>query len=143
MNFTLHFYGLGTPIKGNNYKVYLRYYTSGTTLNLPTSYTLTKEQIKLVNKGELGGALQDALYKIKMDLRQAIMNYQISTNALPSPVQLKEFYSIAENILPIEYYVSDYLKKLTTKRSSKVIYSSHLKQFKQYYNTNLFKLPLN
>ncbi len=142
MEFTLRFYALGTPIKGNNYKIYLRYYTSGTSLNLPTKYTLTKEQVKMVNKGELGGALQDGLEKVRMDLRQAIINYQINTNALPSPVQLKEFYNIAENILPIEWYVSEYLKQLTTKRSSKVIYSSHLKQFKQYYDSNLFKLPI-
>ena len=142
MEFTLRFYALGTPIKGNNYKIYLRYYTSGTSLNLPTKYTMTKEQVKMVNKGEYGGAVQDGLDMVRMDLRQAIINYQINTNALPSPIQLKEFYDIAENILPIEWYVSEYLKQLTTKKSSKDIYTSHLKQFKQYYNTNLFKLPL-
>ncbi len=142
MKFTLRFYALGTPIKGNNYKIYLRYYTSGTSLNLPTKYTMTKEQVKLVNKGDFGGALQDGLDKVRMDLRQSIINYQINTNALPSPIQLKEFYNIAENILPIEWYVSDYLKHLTTKRSSKVIYSSHLKQFKQYYDSNLYSLPI-
>ena len=142
MKFTLRFYALGTPIKGNNYKIYLRYYTSGTSLNLPTKYTMTKEQVKLVNKGDFGGALQDGLDKVRMDLRQSIINNQINTNALPSPIQLKEFYNIAENILPIEWYVSDYLKHLTTKRSSKVIYSSHLKQFKQYYDSNLYSLPI-
>ncbi len=103
---------------------------------------MTKEQVKMVNKGELGGALQDGLDEVKMDLRQAIIKYQIKTNALPSPIHLKEYYNVAENILPIEWYVNEYLKQLTTKRSSKVVYGSHLKQFKQYYNSNLFKLPI-
>ena len=142
MKFTLRFYALGTPIKGNNYNTYLRYYHSGTSLNIPTSYPLTKEQVKLLNKGELGGAIQNNLDTYKSDVRQVILGLYNTYMVLPSPAQVKELFKDVEHELNIEWYINEYMKQLTTKRSSKVVYGSHLKQFKSYYEHNLKKVPL-
>lgn len=145
-SYTLKYYCLGSAIKGNNFRVYLRYYVTldskPVSLSLNTAYTLTKEQVELLNKNELGGAIQQDLNKVKANIIQIIEGLNIQFNSYPTPDQLKDWLSDSQNVLPMEKYISDFLKSLETKKSSKYIYSLRLKQFKDYYDLNLTKTPL-
>jgi integrase len=145
-SYTLKFYCLGYPIKSTNFKVYLRYYV---TLNgkpfsasLNTDYTLTKQQVKLLNKNELGGAIQTDLDAIKSHIIQVIGLFNLQYNTYPTPDQLKEYLDSTQNALPMEKYISDYLKELKTKKSTKILYAGRLQQWKKYYDMNLTKTPI-
>ena len=145
--YTLKYYCLGDTIKDTNlFKVYLRYYVTidgkGITINLDTNYTLTKQQVKLINKNELGGAIQKDMDKMKMQLRQVIEFFNLQYNTYPTPSQLKENLESMQNALPMEFYINDYLKKLETKRSTKILYGGRLRQWKKYYDLNLTKTPI-
>ena len=145
-SYTLKYYCLGQPIKGSNFRVYLRYYVTlngkPVSVNLNTKYTLNKEQVKMLNANEFSGAIQHDLNKVKSNVIQIIEGLNIQYNSYPTPSQLKEYMSDAQDMLPMEKYVSDFLKELVTKKSSKYIYSLRIKQFKRYYDLNLTKTPL-
>jgi len=145
-SYTLKFYALGLPTKGNNFKVYLRYYVTlnskPVSFNIPTNYTLTKEQVKLLNKNEFGGTIQEELDASKATCRTIINGLQVQYNSLPTPDQLKEFLTDAQDYLPMEKYISDFLKTIEAKKTSRYIYSLRIKQFKRYYDLNLTKVPI-
>lgn len=145
-SYTLKYYCLGSPLKGNNFRVYLRYYVTidgkPNSCNLNTKYSLTKEQVKLLNSNEFGGALQQELDCTKAKILQIIEMLNLQYNSYPTPTQLKEFITDAQDFLPMEKYISDFLKQLDTKKSSKYIYSLRIKQFKKFYDMNLTKTPI-
>lgn len=145
--YTLKYYCLGESTKVTNlFKVYLRYYVTldgkGVTANLDTDYKLTKQQVKLLNKNELGGAIQIDMDKMKFQLKQIIEFFNVQYNTYPTPDQLKEQLDSMQNALPMERYIRDYLKGLETKKSTKVLYAGRLKQWKKYYDSNLIKTPI-
>jgi hypothetical protein len=145
-SYTLKFYCLGTPIKDTNFRVYLRYYVTlggkPVSVSLNTNYTLTKQQVKLLNKNELGGAIQNDFNAIKSHIIQVIGLFNLQYNTYPTPDQLKEYLDSTQNALPMEKYISDYLKGLSTKKSTKKLYSVRLQQWKKYYDMNLTKTPI-
>ena len=144
MSYKLKFYCLGNPVQGQNYKVYQRYYIDRKTLNIPTDYTLTKDQTQMLNKGELGGALQTDLNKQRAILIQAIETLNLMHNRYPTPEVLKEFLGDIREALPMDKYINEFLKSLKNKvkQQSKQIYEDHLGHWKTYYEMNRTKTPI-
>ena len=143
MSYKLKFYCLGTPTRGQNYKIYLRYYYLNKTLSIPTNYTLSKDQVELVNKGEYGGGLQTSLDNIRAGVIKAVETLNLINNGYPSPATLKAFYIKIENALPMEMYVNNFLGDMEEiKDQSKRLYVDHLKHWTRYYNLNLTKIPI-
>ncbi len=145
-SYTLKYYCLGNPIKDNLFKVYLRYYVTlvGKTqsANLNTGYTMTKVQVKMLNANELSGVQQNDLNKIKSNILQIVEGLNAAYNTYPTPEQLKEFLTDMQHEQPMEQYISDYLKGLKIKGSTKRLYSSRLQHWKKFYSLNLTKTPI-
>ncbi len=137
MHYKFKFYGIGNPIKGDNYKVYLRYYIKTKVLNIPTQTILSKDQIKMVNASDFGGIIQSELEAMKATAIQAVETLNLKNNGYPSPEQLKEFFLSIQNSLPMEGYINEYLKSVEVKSSSKKLYAHHLKYFNEYYKQEL------
>lgn len=144
MSYKLKFYCLGAPVRGQNYKTYLRYYYKGNTLNIPTDYTLTKDQVRLVNTGELGGNLQTDLDNIRARAIQVVEVLNLKNNAYPSPTALKVFLIDITSTLPMERYISKYLQSLNkAKPQTKGLYVDHFKHWTIYYEGNIKRTPVN
>jgi integrase len=139
--FSLNFYCLGKPDTNQNYSLYLRYlYTLNgkkECKNIPTDYTLSKEQLFLLKKGELKGKLQTDLLKLKHNYIQLINVLRLKNNSYPSIEELKEYFNKTENELGIEYYIKRYMQSLAVKQSTKNTYSRILSVFKEFYLANL------
>jgi len=112
--------------------------------NLNTKYTLTKEQVQLLRKNELGSELQQVFDSTKARITQHInLLYITSNNCYPTPTQLKEHLTVAQTYLPIEKYISDFLKSTKAKKSSRTTYGLRVTKFKKYYNEKLKEIPLS
>src|SRR4030042_2647 len=145
-SYTLKFYCVGAPVKGQMYKTYLRYYVTiegkTSSYNYSIDYTLTKDQVKLLNSNELGGQMQNDLNKVKSTLLQVIEGLNVQHNTYPTPDQLREFIKGVQHTQPMERYISDYLRGLNTKASTKTLYAGRLRQWKKFYDLNLIKTPI-
>ncbi len=144
--FNLKLIALGAVVKKNLYKTYFRY---SCTVNgkqvfwhYGTEFLLSKEQVEMVNTNQYGGSIQQDLDKIKSNLFQTIDGlYEIYSN-YPTPQQLDEVFEHARFYKPMEWYINEYLKQLTVKPLSKMVYVRNLNAFKAYYDNHLTKYTL-
>jgi integrase len=136
--FTLKFVALG-----KDKKTYLRYYCTvngkGESYNMPCDVLLSADQLKALNKKELGGMIQTNLLNMRDKKEQAIRKFAVSNNKYPTAEELRIYDKSVFSTFNIDYHINQYMKQLEIKPSSKRVYAYALKAFKTYYINNLLK----
>ena len=139
--YTLKVIKLGSPNKYGLYSVYIRYYCKVNkkpeVYNHPLNEQLTKEQLALLQKNELKGAINKEYQEQYARLTQVIRALYLLNNGIyPTVQQLKSTIFQITHIEPIEKYVNGFLKTLNAKESSRVQYSSSINRLLKYVELN-------
>jgi len=124
-------------------RIYLRYFVTKANkplaLNISCDLTLPSADVRKLNEGTFGGAIQKLCNQLKAEYSGYIETLYRRNNeeSYPTPDEIRDYLEVTQKKIIIGMQVQIYLDELKVANSTKKIYEYVLYKFKEYFESDI------